>query len=97
MATHAQALRVLHAVRLLYADQLSQQSDPQLIPNYCVAPGIHGYGIVWDTAPKGWPGKFPELRDAFLDAVDPLAPGYVAVDTEAYANVYYGENVLLVR
>ena len=96
MATHTEALRVLRAVRLLYRDLLNT-SDPQLIPNYCVKPGVSGYGIIWETAPTGWAQKFPELRDAFLEAVDPLAPGYNAVDTESYTNVYYGENILLVR
>lgn len=98
MATQVEALRVMRALQLVYAKHpRNVTSSPQLIPNYCVKPGISGYGITWDDGPEHWAQRFPGLRNALLKTMDPQDPNYRRVDTESYADVYWEEGILVVR
>lgn len=99
-ATRAEALRVMRALQIVYADQpriTGEAGDPELITNYCVAPGVSGYGIIWNHGPAGWAERFPALRDLLLEDMDRADPRYIQVDTEGYASVFYGTDVLVVR
>lgn len=100
MATRAEALRVLHAVKTVNADaprELGEPGEPQLVDNYCCAPGTFGFGIIWNNGPADWARSFLEKRDAYLEtAADELHTDYKAVNTTAYADLFIEDYVLTV-